>query len=92
VGIALCADPKILLLDEPAAGTSPGERVRLISLIGELPREVTLVLVEHDMDVVFEVSDKITVLDYGRLLATGAPKEIRESDAVREAYLGKSGA
>ena len=92
VGIALCADPKILLLDEPAAGTSPGERTQLISLIGNLPRDVTLVLVEHDMDVVFEVSDRITVLDYGELLATGRPAEIRESDAVREAYLGKSGA
>jgi branched-chain amino acid transport system ATP-binding protein len=92
VGIALCADPKILLLDEPAAGTSPGERTQLISLIGDLPRNVTLVLVEHDMDVVFEVSDRITVLDYGRLLATGRPEEIRESDAVREAYLGKSSA
>ena len=92
VAISLCPDPKILLLDEPAAGTSPSERTRLISLIGDLPREVTLVLVEHDMDVVFKVSDKITVLDYGCLLASGAPQEIRDSEAVREAYLGKSGA
>lgn len=92
VGIALCADPRVLLLDEPAAGTSPDERARLIALIGGLPRNVTLVLIEHDMDVVFEVSDRITVLDYGNLLATGRAEDIRGNAAVREAYLGKSSA
>jgi branched-chain amino acid transport system ATP-binding protein len=89
VAIALCSAPRLLLLDEPAAGTSPAERATLIRLIGELPREVTLLLVEHDMDVVFEVCERITVLSYGRLLATGTPDEVRNDRAVRDAYLGR---
>jgi len=89
VAIALCAEPKILLMDEPAAGTSPGERVNLIRLINELPANLTIVLVEHDMDVVFAICDVITVLSYGKVLATG-PKEAIQADAeVIEAYLGR---
>ncbi|MBM3486489.1 MAG: ABC transporter ATP-binding protein [Alphaproteobacteria bacterium] len=90
VGLALCSKPKLLLLDEPAAGTSPAERMRLIDLIADLPRSVTLLLVEHDMDVVFEVCERITVLSYGKLLASGTPDEVRNNLDVRDAYLGKA--
>jgi branched-chain amino acid transport system ATP-binding protein len=89
VAMALTSRPRVLLLDEPAAGTSPNERVALIDLINELPRDVTLLLVEHDMDVVFEVCDLITVLNYGELLATGTAAEVRANSDVRTAYLGK---
>jgi branched-chain amino acid transport system ATP-binding protein len=89
VAMALASEPRLLLLDEPAAGTSPAERANLIRLIGELPRAVTLLLVEHDMDVVFEVCERITVLSYGRHLATGTPEEVRGNRDVRDAYLGR---
>jgi branched-chain amino acid transport system ATP-binding protein len=89
VAMALCSRPRMLLLDEPAAGTSPAERARLIELIKGLPSDVTLLLVEHDMDVVFEVCAQITVLSYGRHLVTGAPDEVRNNPDVRDAYLGK---
>jgi branched-chain amino acid transport system ATP-binding protein len=88
VAIALCGDPRILLMDEPAAGTSPLERARLIELINALPRELTIVLVEHDMDVVFAVCEIITVLSYGRVLATGSRSVIQSDPAVIAAYLG----
>lgn len=89
VAIALCAEPKILLMDEPAAGTSPDERERLISLINELPRDLTIILVEHDMDVVFGICEIITVLSYGKVLATGTKDEIQANPRVIEAYLGQ---
>ncbi len=89
VAVALCAEPKILLMDEPAAGTSPAERERLISLIAKLPRDLTVVLVEHDMDVVFSVCDVITVLSYGKVLATGGKDDIRSNQDVIDAYLGR---
>jgi branched-chain amino acid transport system ATP-binding protein len=89
VAIASCAEPKILLMDEPAAGTSPQERARLISLINALPRDLTIVLVEHDMDVVFATCDVITVLSYGKLLATGTRDQVQNDPAVIEAYLGR---
>jgi branched-chain amino acid transport system ATP-binding protein len=90
VAMALCCEPRILLLDEPAAGTSPAERAQLVDLINRLPRGVTLILVEHDMDVVFDVCERITVLSYGKVLATGSPEAVRNDPAVRDAYLGKS--
>lgn len=89
VAIALCSRPKILLLDEPAAGTSPEERARLVALIKDLPKTMTLLLVEHDMDVVFGVADAITVLSQGRVIASGSPQSIRDNAVVREAYLGR---
>ncbi len=89
VAIALCSRPKILLLDEPAAGTTPAERARLITLIKNLPKNMTLLLVEHDMDVVFGVADTITVLSQGRIIASGTPAAIRDNAVVREAYLGR---
>jgi len=89
VAIALCAEPKILLMDEPAAGASPSERSSLIELITRLPTSLTVILVEHDMDVVFSVCDVITVLSYGKVLATGSKDEIQGNPEVIEAYLGK---
>lgn len=88
VAIALCSKPRILLMDEPAAGTSPTERAQLISLLQSLPRELTMVLVDHDMDVVFAVCDIVTVLSYGKVLATGTPEAIKKDPLVVEAYLG----
>jgi branched-chain amino acid transport system ATP-binding protein len=90
VAIALCAEPKILLMDEPAAGTSPGERAKLVELVNELPAGLTMILVEHDMDVVFAVCDRITVLSYGQVLASGTKDEIRKNQDVRDAYLGRA--
>ena len=75
VAIALCAEPKILLMDEPAAGTSPDERANLIKLINGLSSDLTILLVEHDMDVVFAICDIITVLNYGKVLATGTKNQ-----------------
>jgi len=88
VAIALCAGPRILLMDEPAAGTSPSERARLIALINALPRDLTVLLVEHDMDVVFATCERITVLSYGKVLATGTREDIQTNQAVIDAYLG----
>lgn len=90
VALALCSEPTILLLDEPAAGTSPSERTRLIELIRQLPDTITVVIVEHDMDVVFDTCDTISVISYGETVATGTPTEIRENAAVRAAYLGQA--
>ena len=89
VAIALCAEPKILLMDEPAAGTAPDERANLIRLINGLSSELTILLVEHDMDVVFAICDVITVLSYGKVLATGTKVEIQSNPQVIEAYLGQ---
>ena len=88
VAIALCAKPRILLMDEPAAGTSPQERDRLVRLISELPRDLSIVLVEHDMEVVFAVCERVTVMSYGKVLAQGAPEEVRTDPHVIAAYLG----
>jgi branched-chain amino acid transport system ATP-binding protein len=88
VALALAAEPKLLLLDEPTAGMSRDEARRFIGLIGALPPDLTVMLVEHDMDIVFGVATEISVLDAGRLIATGAPDEIRGSAVVQEAYLG----
>jgi branched-chain amino acid transport system ATP-binding protein len=85
---ALASDPKLLLLDEPTAGMSRDEAQRFLSVIGSLPAELTLMIVEHDMDVVFGLATQIAVLDAGRLIANGTPEEIRASSVVQEAYLG----
>jgi branched-chain amino acid transport system ATP-binding protein len=89
VAVALACEPRLLLLDEPAAGMSPAESARLVGLLQALPESVTVVIVEHDLDVVFALATSVTVLHLGRVLLTGAPDEIRASDAVQEAYLGR---
>lgn len=88
VAIALATEPTLLLLDEPTAGMSSAEARAFIAMISELPRDLTVVIVEHDMEVVFALADRISVLDAGRLLASGTPEDIRSSPAVQEAYLG----
>jgi branched-chain amino acid transport system ATP-binding protein len=88
VALALACNPSLLLLDEPAAGMSPAERGRLVELVQALPPEVTVLFVEHDLDLVFALAGAVTVLHLGRVLLSGTPDEVRASDAVREAYLG----
>ena len=90
VALALCCGPRILLMDEPAAGVSPSERQSLISLINALPRTLTILLVEHDMDVVFATCDIITVMSYGRVLVTGTRDQIRDNPQVADVYLGRA--
>lgn len=89
VGLALACEPKVLLLDEPTSGMSPEETGRMQELIAALPRSLTMIVIEHDMDLVLSFADRIIVLDYGRVLAQGTPEEIRASNVVRERYLGE---
>ncbi|MEU6882455.1 ABC transporter ATP-binding protein [Streptomyces sp. NPDC046712] len=88
VAVALATEPRLLLLDEPAAGMSPAETARLTELLGALPGEVTVLLIEHDLDMVFELADTVTVMHLGRHLKTGSPEEVRASAEVQSAYLG----
>ncbi|ASC64286.1 ABC transporter ATP-binding protein [Achromobacter denitrificans] len=88
IAMTLASDPRIILLDEPMAGMSHEETAYTSELIREATAGRTLMIVEHDMDVVFSLSDRISVLVYGQVVATGAPDEIRANAAVREAYLG----
>jgi branched-chain amino acid transport system ATP-binding protein len=88
IGIALAGEPDLLLLDEPTSGMSPGETGRMIDLIASLPRTFSILMIEHDMKVVFSVADRITVLYYGEVLATGTPADIQANARVREVYLG----
>jgi branched-chain amino acid transport system ATP-binding protein len=88
IGVALAGEPELLLLDEPTSGMSPAETGRMIELIASLPRSLSLLMIEHDMQVVFSVADRITVLYYGKVLASGLPAEIQANDRVREVYLG----
>ena len=89
VGMTLACDPKVLLLDEPMAGMSRDETDHAVALIQEVTRGKSLLIVEHDMQVVFTLADRITVLVYGEVLASGSPDEIRNDPRVREAYLGE---
>jgi branched-chain amino acid transport system ATP-binding protein len=88
LAVALATKPQLLLLDEPMAGLGATESARMVTLLQELRREVTIVLVEHDMAAVFALADRITVLVYGRVIASGAPAAIRQNEEVRRAYLG----
>lgn len=90
MALALACDPKVLLLDEPTSGMSPEETARMEALINNLPRELSIIVIEHDMDIVLSFAEHIAVLDYGRVLAQGTPDEIRASDVVRERYLGET--
>ena len=88
LAVALATKPQLLLLDEPMAGLGVTESARMVSLLKELRKEVTIVLVEHDMEAVFALADRITVLVYGRVIACGKPDAIRSNEEVKRAYLG----
>ncbi|TXL78777.1 ABC transporter ATP-binding protein [Vineibacter terrae] len=90
VAMAMACDPRLLLLDEPMAGMGPEESARMVDLLRRLRGRRTMLLIEHDMDAVFALADRITVLVYGRAIATGTPAEIRANEAVRTAYLGEA--
>ncbi|HYD55337.1 MAG TPA: ABC transporter ATP-binding protein [Burkholderiales bacterium] len=89
VAMVLATRPRLLLLDEPMAGMGPDESQRMIALLSSLKGRQTIVLVEHDMDAVFRLADRISVLVYGRIVATGTPQEIRANEEVKKAYLGE---
>jgi branched-chain amino acid transport system ATP-binding protein len=92
LGIALASDPQILLLDEPTAGMSPQETADTIALVGRIVRErgLTLLFTEHDMDVVFSIAERITVLHQGSVLAEGTPEEVQKNEDVQRIYLGEA--
>jgi branched-chain amino acid transport system ATP-binding protein len=94
MGLALALRPKLLLLDEPTAGMGDQETEQIAQLMQHLHRErgLTIILIEHDMQIVFRLADVITVLDRGAMLASGTPAEIARNEAVQEAYLGKQDA
>jgi branched-chain amino acid transport system ATP-binding protein len=89
IGITIAGGADVILLDEPTAGMSRAESKRAVELIRDVTQGKTLVMVEHDMSVVFDLADRISVLVYGQVIASGTPAEIRANDAVREAYLGQ---
>lgn len=89
LAIAIAGQPKLLLLDEPLAGTSHEESRKVIATLKELKRELPIILIEHDMDAVFALADRVSVLVYGRIIASGSPESIRNDPAVRAAYLGE---
>jgi branched-chain amino acid transport system ATP-binding protein len=89
LAMALATAPRLLLLDEPMAGLGPDESARMVAILRELKCELTILLIEHDMAAVFALADRITVLVYGRAIASGSPAEIRANPEVRQAYLGE---
>ena len=91
IAMALATQPHLLLLDEPMAGMGTEEGRKILKILQKLKRRKTILLIEHDMDVVFALADRITVLVYGRVIASGSPKSIKEDEKVREAYLGSDG-
>lgn len=90
IAMALATDPTFLLLDEPMAGMGVEESAAMVSILRSLKGEKTILLVEHDMDAVFALADRISVLVYGRIIATGKPEDIRKNADVRSAYLGEA--
>jgi branched-chain amino acid transport system ATP-binding protein len=89
IAMALATTPRMLLLDEPMAGMGPDESARMVKTLRELKRGLTILLIEHDMEAVFALADRITVLVYGRIIASGSPEAIRANAEVRQAYLGE---
>ncbi|MCJ7712757.1 MAG: ABC transporter ATP-binding protein [Chloroflexi bacterium] len=88
LGMAIAASPRLLMLDEPAAGLSPGERTLLSQLLKDLPREITVILVEHDMDVALAAADRVSVMHEGTVIVEGTPDEIQVNSMVQDIYLG----
>ncbi|MGE0563933.1 MAG: ABC transporter ATP-binding protein [Pseudolabrys sp.] len=91
LAMALAGKPRMLLLDEPMAGMGVEESARMVDMLRELKKDLTILLIEHDMEAVFALADRISVLVYGRLIATGKPDDIRANAEVRQAYLGDDG-
>ncbi len=91
LAVALALGPRMLLLDEPLAGMGQEDSAQMVDLLRSLKRELPMLLIEHDMDAVFSLADRVSVLVYGRIIATGTPQRIRDDPAVREAYLGGQG-
>ncbi len=89
IGMALLSRPSLLLLDEPMAGMSHAERQNMLSVLGNLPRDLICIMIEHDMDIVFDYADRITVMNQGAIVMSGNPLEVRNSEKVRALYLGK---
>jgi branched-chain amino acid transport system ATP-binding protein len=89
LAMALATEPRMLLLDEPMAGMGPDESSRMVRTLRELKQDLTILLIEHDMEAVFALADRITVLVYGRVIASGTPQAIRANPDVRDAYLGE---
>ena len=92
IAMVLATRPRLMLLDEPMAGMGTDESQRMVRFLAGLKGKETMVLVEHDMDAVFALADRISVLVYGRIIATGTPAEIRANAEVRSAYLGEDAA
>ena len=90
LAIALNSDPKVLLLDEPCAGLSPSERQRFSQLIAALPREITLIMIDHDIDIALALADRVTVLHHGKVILDGTPGEVQGNTQVREVYFGRA--
>jgi branched-chain amino acid transport system ATP-binding protein len=89
IAMALAAEPKVMMLDEPAAGLSRGERQLLTELLQGLDRSITLILIEHDMDVALNVAERVTMMHDGRVIVEGSPDEIRANEVVHDLYLGR---
>jgi branched-chain amino acid transport system ATP-binding protein len=89
IAMALATGPRMLLLDEPMAGMGPEESARMVKTLRELKQELSILLIEHDMEAVFALADRITVMVYGRVIASGLPEAIRANAEVRQAYLGE---
>ncbi len=89
IGMVMAGAPRVILLDEPAAGLSPAERSQLVDILEGLPGHITFVIIEHDLDVALKVSDKVTVLNNGSLFREGSPKDIQNDPAVQAIYLGE---
>ncbi len=87
--MALAGRPRLLLLDEPAAGLTPGERRALLAMLRALPAEVTLLLIEHDMDVALQVAERVTVMHQGRILTEGTPHDVQADQRVHDIYMGR---
>ena len=88
LGMTIALDPQLIMLDEPTAGMTPEETGEIIGLIRSVTESITLLIIEHDLDVVFNLADRISVLHYGKIITTGSPEEIKANETVREAYLG----
>jgi len=88
LALALGTHPRVLFLDEPCAGLSPSERQRIFKMVRALPREITVVLIEHDMDVALGLADRVTVMNRGRVMTEGTPAEVQSDPQVRDVYFG----